>query len=138
MLAIEQDSTDREQAIVAFAVARGNFALAAERLHVPETRLRTLLAEDPELLARHLHTQTLINVFESLFNAHLNLRASLPDMEPYEKSKTYTALLQLAQTLSQPPAPPAAQQPNILIQNMMQQFPPDVREAVQYLIQEPE
>lgn len=126
-----------EEAVIAFAVAKGNAPLAAERLHIPETRLRYLIAQDLPLLAHHLKAQTLIGVFEVTARAHDNLKTSIPDMEPYEQSKTYTALLNIVTELTKPiPTSSETTQPHLVINNMMQAFPPEIQDAFRLLLTE--
>lgn len=119
-----------EEAIISFAAARGNVLLAAERLHIPPTRLRQLIAEDPDLLSKHLKTQAIISTYEVMAQAHDSMKVALTTMEPYEVSKTYTSLLNNVTELVRRP-PQDAPSPMQLQQNFLNVLPMEARAEVQ-------
>lgn len=134
MLQVVDDPQEIEEAIITFAAAKGNIPLAAERLHIPQTLLVSLISKDQELLLQHLKIMAIINTFESLGTAHNNLKVAIPNMEPYEQAKTYTALLQIAESLTHAPPPAASSHVNIL--QIMQALPVDAREALTFLLKD--
>lgn len=131
MIEVDISREEVEEAIIAFAAARGNINLAAERLHIPPTRLRQLIAEDPDLLTRHLKTQAIISTYEVMAQAHDSMKVALTTMEPYEVSKTYTSLLNnVTELVRRPPADTSPNQ-NTITQNFLNVLPVEARAEVQ-------
>lgn len=128
--------TSRE-AIGALVLANGDLALAAERLYGTATaasRLVALIASDmsaPAMLAAQMRTLATVNMFATLNKVQRELDGKISLMEPYDLSKTYTAILD--KVLAATDNHESTQNIN-MTEVVLSILPPEAREALKQLV----
>lgn len=132
-------SHDINECLLEIVRADGEVKLAAERLGVSETDLRTIIAVDPNapaLMAVHLKALTLLKTFQLLGQSTEALRSKMSDLTPFEAARTHTSLVKLFAELA---GNQGELSPATLPEAVLKLLPPTVREAVLGLVakQEP-
>lgn len=132
----DEELTSRD-AIAELVLANGDLALAAERLYGSSSaanRLVALIAGDmsaPAMLSAQMRTLATINMFATLNKVQAELNDKVSLLDPYDLSKTYTAILDkvLAATDNHESTS------NININEVvMSILPPEAREALKQLV----
>lgn len=122
-----------EEALRQYINADGNIHLAAERCNkMPLSEFVALLSEQPQALQRIMRTRALIGAFETLTLLTVELKTSIPMLEPADLLKAYTNMLSSIDKLTA--APTVTNNLNIN-EYMLAQLPPDAREALAVLTQ---
>lgn len=124
-----------DQAIHAIVFAEGDQLLAAERLGCNPADLISAIATDPtalEILNRQLRTLTTLQTFDISRRAQIVLKAELGSLEPQDLVKLLTQSNSLLGTLTDDKT--TTQNINI-VEHVMRQLPPNVREAVAALVE---
>lgn len=112
---------------------QGNIDLAAHRLGISPSDLLAQISNDPaakDLLPLYIRTAASLYLFESLSQMRLALQTSIPDLQPYEVVKAFTALVQLLNTLTQSSDTASTLPIQDLVYRLM---PPEARDALMAL-----
>lgn len=129
---------DAHELISVLVASDMSLRLTSEKLKVPTAQIVAKIVADPSspaILAQQLRTYAMLGMATSLAKAQTSFIQALPNLSPYDASKTYTTLI--AQVLAAT-NPNEGMTTNINVTEViMRMMPPEAREALKQLSQEP-